>query len=106
MTDGHFQRTRFDAELVFKALKDEAFRARLLADPTGVYGEELRKAMPGHDIPEGVEIKLAEEQGNVFYLVLPCLPPGLQLGDEALRRVARHERTHREPCWGLGDPPD
>ena len=106
MTDAQFQRARFDAELVFKALKDEGFRRRLLADPTRVYGEELRAAMPDHEIPEGVEIKVAEERENVFYLVLPCVPPEMHLSDEALRRVARHEQTHRNPCWGLGDPPE
>ena len=106
MTDGQFQRACFDADLVFKALKDDAFRARLLADPTRVYGEELRAAVPGHAVPDGVEIKVAEERENVFYLVLPCVPQEMNLSDEALRRVARHERTHRNPCWGLGDPPE
>ena len=106
MTDIPFQRARFDADLVFKALKDEAFRTRLLADPTRVYGEELRKSMPHHEVPDGVEIRVVEEAENVFYVVLPCVPPTMDLSDEALRRVARHERTHRNPCWGLGDPPE
>ena len=34
MTDHPFKRNCFDAEVVFKALKDPAFRARLLADPS------------------------------------------------------------------------
>lgn len=101
-----FQRARFDADLVYRALKDEAFRARLLANPTQVYGEELRKAMPGREIPDGVEIRIAEEAEDVFYLVLPCIPPGMALSDDALERVARHEQTHRNPCWGLGDAPE
>ena len=105
MIDARFQRARFDADLVSKALKDEDFRHRLLANPTQVYGEELRKAKPGHAIPEGVEIKIAEETEDVFYVVLPSVPPAMHLDDEALRRVARHERTHRNPCWGLGDAP-
>jgi hypothetical protein len=74
MADAPFQRARFDADLVFKALKDRGFRARLLANPTKVYGEELRRAAPGKEIPEGVEIKIAEEAENVFYVILPCIP--------------------------------
>ena len=105
MTDAHFQRARFDADLVSKALKNEDFRNRLLANPTEVYGDELRKVIPGQEIPEGVEIKIAEEKENVFYVLLPCVPPAMHLSDEALRRVAWHERTHRNPCWGLGDAP-
>ena len=106
MADLPFERKRFDAELVFKALKDRAFRARLLADPTGVYGEELGRAKPGQSIPEGVEIRIAQEAADVFYVVLPYLPPEMPLSDQRLEMVARHELTHREPCWGLGDSPD
>lgn len=106
MGDAHFQRARFDADLVYKALKYPEFRARLLADPTQVYGEELRRVVPGKEIPEGMEIRIAEEAENVFYVVLPSLPPDTQLSDDALHRVARHEQTHRHPCWGLGDPPE
>lgn len=106
MTDAPFQRVGFDADLVFKALKDDAFRTRLLADPTEVYGEELREARPGQEVPEGVEIRIVEEAENIFYVVLPCIPPAMHLSDDALRRVARHEQTHRNPCWGLGDAPD
>ena len=106
MVDAPFQRSRFDAELVLKALKDEDFRSRLLANPTQVYGEELSRALPGHEIPDGVEIKMAEEQENVFYVVLPCIPPTMHLSEDALERVARHEQTHRNPCWKLGDAPE
>ncbi|MEM7225684.1 MAG: NHLP leader peptide family RiPP precursor [Pseudomonadota bacterium] len=101
-----FERKRFDVALVFKALKDEGFRARLLADPRGVYAEELEKAKPGQTIPAGVEIRMAEEAANVFYLVLPYVPPEMVLSDRRLEMVARHELTHREPCWGIGDAPD
>lgn len=106
MSGTPFQRSRFDADLVFRALKDEEFRARLLANPTEVYSEELGKVRPGLEVPEGVEIRIAKEAEDAFYLVLPCVPPSMQLGDDALQRVARHEQTHRNPCWGLGDPPD
>ena len=105
MTGAPFQRACFDADLVFKALKDSAFRARLLANPTEVYGDELRRMKPGQEIPESVEIRVVEEAENVFYVVLPCIPPTMHVSDEALQRVAHHKQTHRNPCWGLGDAP-
>lgn len=106
MTENRFERSRFDAELTARALKDPNFRRRLMENPTAVYGEALRDAMPGRDIPEGVEIRIAEETENVFYVVLPCIPATMHLSDETLDRVARHEQTHRNPCWGLGDAPE
>jgi hypothetical protein len=102
MADAPFQRARFDANLVFKALKDADFRTRLLANPTKVYGEELRRALPGKEIPEGVEVKIAQEAENVSYVILPCIPPAMHLSDDALHRVARHEQTHR--LLGFGRP--
>ena len=92
--------------MVAQALKDPLFRRRLLEDPKSVYAAELQKVIPGQTIPDGVEIRIAEEAENVFYVVLPCAPPSLGLSDAALEKVARHETTHREPCWGLGDAPE
>ena len=106
MAEERFQRHLFDAELVTRALKGPDFRRRLIEDPTGVYDEAIRAAMPNLAVPEGVEIRIAQEEENVFYLVLPCVPPGESLSDESLASIARHERTHRLPCWGLGDAPE
>lgn len=104
--DGKFERNRFDADLVARALKDASFRRKLLEDPRSVYAAELQKVIPGQTIPDGVEIRVAQEAENVFYVVLPCVPPSLALSDAALEKLARHETTHREPCWGLGDAPE
>ena len=105
MPENSFQRNQFDAQLVARALKDQSFRDRLVQDPRGVYEEALQSAVPGLAIPEGVEIRIAEEAEDVFYVVLPCIPPDMNLSDDATARVARHEQTHRNPCWGLGDAP-
>ena len=105
MADKHFQRNTFDDGLIARAIKDEAFRKRLLDDPRAVYAEELAKAKPGQTIPDGVEIRIAQEDENVFYLVLPCVPAWMGLDDAAAERIAKHEATHRNPCWGLGDAP-
>lgn len=105
MADKHFQRNTFDDGLIARAIKDEAFRKRLLDDPRTVYAEELAKAKPGQTIPDGVEIRIAQEDEHVFYLVLPCVPAWMGLDDAAIERIAKHEATHRNPCWGLGDAP-
>lgn len=106
MVEDRFKRSCFDAQLVARALKDRSFRDRLVQDPRGVYEEELRVAMPGHAIPEGVEIRIAQEKEDAFYVVLPYLPPEMNLSDDVIARVSRHEQTHRNPCWGLGDAPE
>ncbi len=106
MTEDRIERSRFDADLVARALKDPEFRRRLLSDPKAVYGDELKKVKPGQEIPEGVEIRIAEESENVFYVVLPCVPPSMELNDEGLEKIAWRESTHRMPCWGLGDAPE
>ncbi|MEM9107986.1 MAG: NHLP leader peptide family RiPP precursor [Pseudomonadota bacterium] len=101
-----FSRQTFDSDLVFKALKDEAFRKKLVSDPTATYAAELAAAIPGQTIPDGVEVRVATEMDNIFYVVLPCVPDGTHLTQETLHKVASHEVTHRNPCWGLGDAPE
>ncbi|MCG8587372.1 MAG: NHLP leader peptide family RiPP precursor [Pirellulales bacterium] len=106
MAENTFQRNAFDAQLVARALKDGDFRERLIQDPRGIYEEAIQPAMPGLAIPDEVEIRVVEETESVFYLVLPCVPPGSELSDDAIDRIARHQQTHRNPCWGLGDAPE
>ncbi len=106
MSKNQFRRYEFDAQLVAKALKDKDFRDRFVQDPKGVYEEELKKLNPYQSIPEEVELKVLEETESLFYVVLPYIPDDMNLSDEAIDQVARHERTHRNPCWGLGDAPE
>jgi hypothetical protein len=40
------------------------------------------------------------------HVILACIFPAMHISDDALHRVAWHEQTHRNPCWGLGDPPE
>jgi hypothetical protein len=93
-----FARAEFEASLVAAALSDEAFRRRLIAEPTATYAAAL-----GHPIPDGVEVRVVTEGPSVFYLVLPFLPGDREVDEETRLGVARHVLTHREPCWGLGD---
>ena len=52
--------------LVTKATTDEAFRARLLADPNAAIEKEL-----GLAIPPGFKVKVHEDLENTSHLVLP-----------------------------------
>lgn len=65
--------------LVDRAVRDEGFRARLLADPNPAIESEL-----GLRIPEGFSVVVHEENDSTGHLVLP---PSSQLADADLDRV-------------------
>lgn len=94
--ESKFSRCEFDTELVRRALTDPGFRKRLVEDPKGVYSSEL-----GRDIPEEVVVRVLEESGNLVYLVIPHSPKGLS--EVEAEDLATRRKTHREPCWNLGD---
>ena len=98
MAAPRFTRRQFETRLVAKARRDAHFRRKLLADPNQTYATEL-----GREIPGQAQIRVVEEAENVFYVVLPFVPPGLRLSDEQVLKIAKRELTHRNPCWGLGD---
>lgn len=52
--------------IVTKAMKDPAFRQRLLKDPKAAIEQEL-----GIHFPQGVKIQVHENSPNVVHLVLP-----------------------------------
>ena len=64
-------RTRKDLEihLITRALKDEAFKQELLANPKVVIEKEL-----GTKLPDGIEINVLEEPKTALYMVLPSNP--------------------------------
>ena len=66
--------------LIEKAAEDDAFRARLLADPQEAVQEEL-----GVKIPDGFTIRVHEEAADTSHLVLP---PSSQLDETALEKAA------------------
>jgi hypothetical protein len=82
------QRTRREVELqlIEKAWKDDAFRQALVTDPQGAVEREV-----GGQLPAGVQVKVAAETADTFYLVLPANPdraPAGQLTDQQLEAVA------------------
>lgn len=64
-------RTRKDLEvhLITRALKDEGFKQKLLANPKAVVEQEL-----GTKLPEELEINVLEETEDTVCIVLPCNP--------------------------------
>ena len=69
--------------LIEKAVEDETFRARLLADPQNAVQNEL-----GVKVPDGFTIKVHEEAADTGHLVLP---PSSELDEAALEQAAGGE---------------
>ena len=71
--------------IVTKALKDPAFRKRLVKDPKAVIEQEL-----GIHFPEGVSVQVHENSAKVVHLVLPGAEVAVQQGlsDQDLAAVA------------------
>ena len=67
-------------KVVAKAWADEAFKARLLADPAATLTAE------GLPPPPGLTVNVAENTDEVFHVVLPNKPT--DLSDAELDRVA------------------
>lgn len=78
------------AQLVARAWRDTAFKARLLADPKAVLHEM------GLEVPAGVEVAVVENTAQKVTLVLPAAPTG-ELSEEDLDRVAGG--IGRIPIW-------
>ena len=67
-------------EVLAKAQRDEAFRARLLADPKAAIADAL-----GMALPDSVNILVHEDTHSVGHLVLP---PSGRLTDANLEAIA------------------
>ena len=60
-------RQEFEAQIVAKAWKDEAFKQALLNDPRAAIEQEF-----GQALPPDVAIKVVEETPSTLYLILPA----------------------------------
>ena len=69
-----------------KAVENEEFRARLLADPKAVVEKELDVSMP-----DDFSIEVHEDSATTAHLVLP---PSAALAEEEMRAVAGGK-----PAW-------
>jgi len=76
------QRKRM-AKTMAKAWADDAFKQRLLKDPTAVFKEE------GVEIPAHFEeVRVIEASAKVFYLMIPPPPAEGELSDEEFSALA------------------
>ena len=75
------ENSRKYGDVMARAFNDEAFKARLLADPKGVLEQE------GVVVPAGIEIRAVQNTENVIYLPIPARPSD-ELSDEALEQVS------------------
>jgi hypothetical protein len=57
-----------EAAIVAKALKDDAFRARLRQDPKGAVQSELNV-----ELPDKLVVSVIEDQRNLMNLVIPYI---------------------------------
>jgi nitrile hydratase alpha subunit len=74
-----------EAGVIARAVRDPAYRARLLADPKAVFADL------GLSVPPEVRIQALEETAGQYYLVLPAVaerPSGASLSDAQLEAVA------------------
>ena len=94
------QREQFDQQLIEKAMKDQDFRQRLLENPKTVIAEET-----GVKIPEGLNVKVLQEDQSSVYLVLPFIYPEskeTELCESELEMVSGGNKWSFEGC-GPGD---
>lgn len=69
-------------QVISKALADEEFKRRLVADATAVLKEE------GVVIPQSVEVRAVEDTETVIHIVIPSKPTAVELSDDELASVA------------------
>ena len=71
------------AALFAACWKDEALKARFMADPKAVLAEH------GMDVPDGVDVKVVENSDNCVHITMPAAPAGAGgLSDEELSNAA------------------
>lgn len=89
----HKTRQELEANLIAKAWKDEDFKQQLMNNSKAAIAEA------GISLPESINVKVIEETGETFYLVIPQ-PPSQQeeLSEADLESVAGGF------SWGVSTP--
>ena len=100
-------RQQFEARIISKAWKDEAFRKRLLEDPKAVMAEELASLHEKAGLPDNVKVTVVEETADQIYLVLPMNPADFhpdELTEEDLLAVAGGASEPTVQAVNVGGP--
>ena len=83
------------AQLFATCWKDEALKARFMADPKGVLKEH------GLDVPDNLDVKVVENADDCVHITLPAPPAGeMDLSDEELSNAAG---GMMDAMWGPAD---
>ena len=76
------------ASLFAACWKDEALKARFMADPKAVLAEY------DMDVPDGMDVKVVENADHCVHITMPAPPTGhLELSDEELSNAAGGQCT-------------
>ena len=70
------------ASLFAACWKDEALKARFMADPKAVLAEY------DMDVPDGMDVKVVENADNCVHITMPAPPTVMELSDEELSNAA------------------
>ena len=71
------------AQLFAACWKDEALKARFMADPKAVLAEY------DMDVPDGIDVKVVENADDCVHITLPAPPDGhMDLSDDELSNAA------------------
>ena len=81
------------AQLFAACWKDEALKARFMADPKAVLKEH------GLDVPDNLDVKVVENNENTVHITLPAPPARhLDLSDDELSEAAGGSYLSRCPA--------
>ena len=82
-------------ELFAACWKDEALKARFMADPKAVLAEY------GTDVPDGLDVKVVENADNCVHITMPApLSDSAKLSDEELSNAAGGSHYATGKCSG------
>ena len=82
------------ASLFAACWKDEALKARFMADPKAVLAEY------DMDVPDGMDVKVVENADNCVHITMPSPPAGhLTLSDEELSNAAGGHSPNAADCF-------
>lgn len=83
MSNTAMTKKELEEKLITKAWQDSSFKQELLSNP------KLALEKEGISLPASIEIRVVEENANVFYLVIPTQPNSAEeLSESELEAVA------------------
>ena len=93
-------REDLESQIISRALRDQDYRQRLIADPKTVIAEELTQTEGDTSISDEIDIEVLAETSNKRYLVLPASPTfeDESISDDELSAVAGGAASKDSSC--------